>query len=177
MATISEIISNAYVASFLCAAYNEKEKLFSPVNANPLSTTDIQMVSQGLYWGTLNSSSTTESLVSVSNYLIWLSGKFYLEATAFTGSGGGSVTPVIPEGLNPSRQDFYVQNDSYLPTGTTSKTLSAFIGYEIDFVRGGVSQSKLNTEPSYFTWNKLSGAFTCYPALIENELIAIIPTV
>lgn len=177
MATISQVIQNGYVASYKCALYNAKQALFSPALAAPKSPVTILMVTQGLEWGYDGGASTNQLLTQVANYLIWISGKFYLEATTVTGSGGGSVIPVPPGGLTPNRQDFYVSASSLLPTATTSKTLTQFIGYEIDFLRGGISQSTLSAEPGYFTWNKSTGAFTCSPSLSEGELISIIPTV
>lgn len=177
MATIQQVIQNGYVASYKCALYNAKQALFSPALAAPKSPVTILMVTNGLDWGYSGGASTDQLLTQVANYLIWISGKFYLEATTVTGSGGGSVTPVPPGGLTPSRQDFYVSSTSLLPTGTTSKTLTQFIGYEIDFVRNGISQSTVSGEPSYFTWNKSTGVFTCSPALVDSELISIIPTV
>ena len=175
MATITQVVQNLYVASYKCALYNAKQSLFSSALAAPKSPVTILMCANALDWGNSGGASTAQLLTQVANYGIWLSGKFYLEATQVTGSGGGSVTPVAPGGLTPTRQDFYVSSSSLLPTGTTSKTLTQFIGYEIDFIRGGILQSTLSGESSYFTWNKSTGAFTCSPALIVDELISIIP--
>jgi hypothetical protein len=51
-----------------------------------------------------------------------------------------------------------------LATNDTSATLTAFIGYNIDFFRGGISQ--YTTDPgnggTYYTWDRTTGLFTLY---------------
>ena len=176
MATLADVITNLYVSSYKCALYNAKQNLFSPALAAPRSPVTILMVADGLSWGYSGGASTNQLLVQVANYGIWLSGKFYLEATQVTGSGGGSVTPVTPGGLTANRIDFIVSPTSSIPTGDSSKVYTQFIGYNIDFVRGGVSQSTISSEDSYFTFNKSTGELTVVPAAVEGELFSIIPT-
>lgn len=135
----------------------------------------IAMVTDCLRWMQEGGNYTAQQEASVGNYLIWLCGKWGLQAASITGSGG-SVTPIVPGSGAPSRVDFVVSATSYLPSGTTSATLSAFIGYNLEMIRGGISESMINSQPSYFTWNRVTGAFTCSPQLYDDEVIALIPT-
>jgi len=68
-----------------------------------------------------------------------------------------------------------VDGSSFIPNGGTSKVISQMIGYEISFVRGGLVQSTISTEPTYISWNKVTGLLTITPALVTGELISIIP--
>lgn len=133
------------------------------------------MVADGLSWGYSGGAATAESLLLVKNYLIWLCGKFGLQASAITGSGG-SVIPIIPTVTTPQRIDFVVSGSSLIPTGGSSLTITNFIGYQLDYQRNGMPQSTLSSQPSYFSWNSNTGQFNCTPALEAGELVALIPT-
>lgn len=172
--TIPQAITNGELSVPLCANYNSKQALFGGALAAPKSPVLIAMVTDALSWMYDGGNYTAQEMASVANYLVWLCGKFGLEASAITGSGG-SVSPITPGSLSPSRQDFIVSSSSYLPTGTSSTTLTAFIGFNIDFIRNGISQSTINSQDSYFTFNRATGAFTVSPALVATELISIIP--
>lgn len=105
------------------------------------------------------------------NYVYALCFPYIFEA--MNAVGGGQV--VVPgSGLGTvGRVDFIVSASSYLPTGTASYNLSDFIGREIDFIRGGISQSTVSSESSYITWDKSTAYLTISPALNEGELITI----
>lgn len=176
MLSIADSIEVGDVSTYLSANYNSKKGLFGGAIANPTSPVTIAMVTDALRWGSDGGAQTAASLRETANYLIWLCGRFGLEGTLIIGgTGGGTVTPGgIP--TTPGRIDFIVSAASYIITGASSATISDFIGYNLDFVRNGIPQSTVITEPSYFTWNRSTGAFTCSPALSEGELIALIPT-
>lgn len=172
--TVPQTITNGYASTYLCVRYNQKEAIFGGgALAAPTSPVTIQMVTTALDWGYTGGAQTAADLTTVKNYLIWLIGKFGLEASAITGSGG-SVIPINPS-FAPSRIDFIVDGSSFIPNGGTSKVISQMIGYEISFVRGGLVQSTISTEPTYANWNKVTGLLTITPALVTGELISIIP--
>lgn len=176
MATISEIITNGELSVPLAANYNAKAGLFKGgAISNPTSPVLIAMVTDALSWMDEGGNYTDAEEASVANYLVWLCGKFGLQAANTTGSGG-SVTPITPGSLSPSRLDFIVSASSYLPTGSTGSTLTQYIGREIDFIRGGLSQSQVTTEPSYIIWTKATGSLVISPALVLGEVISIIPS-
>ena len=111
----------------------------------------------------------------VANYLYWLCGKFALEGQyIITGTGGGSVVPINP-GATPNPIEFEVDATSFIPNGNSTVTIPSFIGYNLLFVRNNVPQSIINTGASYFTWNKVTGVFTCSPAAATGELFQLYP--
>lgn len=176
MATISQIISRGDLSVPLSANYNAKQAIYSPALAAPNSPVLIAMVTDALRLANDRPEIYTQGdLLQIANYLIWLTGKFGLEAANITG-GGGSVTPIIPgSGSNVNRIDFIVSVSSTIATGEDTATFPQFIGYNIDFVRGGISQSTISTEDTYFTFDKSTGVFVCVPAAVESELFSIIP--
>lgn len=176
MATIPETILNGELSVPLAANDNSRGSLFGGRLSNPTSPVTIAMVTDALSWMYESTGSyTNQEMTAVANYLIWLMGKYGLQASNITGSGG-SVTPITPGGLTPSRIDFIVSASSYMVTGDTTKTISQFTNREIDLIRGGISQSTISTEPSYITWVKANALLTVSPALAEGELISIIPS-
>ena len=92
-----------------------------------------------------------------------------------TGITGGTITPVNPTEI-PDPYDFEVTGSSIIPAGATNATLSAFIGFNVLFVRNGIPQSSLNLNgDSYFSWNKALGIITIHPAAITGEIFQIYP--
>ena len=133
------------------------------------------MVTQGLEWGYNGGAQTDASLRSTANYLWWLCGKFQLEAqNIINGPGGGSVVPVNPTN-KPLPLDFEVSGSSIIAAGASSATISSFIGYNVDFSRGGIEQNTTDVGGSYFTWDRQTGIFTCSPAAQSGELFRITP--
>ena len=174
MATILEIITNGRLSVPLSSNYQSKKSNFGPV-VSPLFLPElIAMVTDALEWMNDGDNYTDAEETEVANYLVWLCGRFGLQAASISGSGG-SVTPIVPGCSSPARIDFIVSATSYIATGATSAALTQFINREIDFVRGGISQSTVTTEPSYIAWNRTTGNLTISPALAEGELISIIP--
>lgn len=110
----------------------------------------------------------------VSNYLIALCSSYGLQANARINGSGGSLTPVIP--VSPvylAAKQFTVDGSSFIPNGDSSKIISDFIGYNIIFVRGGITQSTLTDQSSYYSWDNTTGSFSCTPAAITGELFQI----
>lgn len=115
---------------------------------------------------------TDETLTSTANFLYAIMGKYAIQAQAQTGSGGSIAG--VTSGSTPVPYNFIVDaSTSFMVNGENSKTISSFIGYNLLFARGGIVQSTINTESSYYSWDKTTGAFTCTPALITSELILL----
>lgn len=111
----------------------------------------------------------------VANYLYWLCGKFALEGQyIITGTGGGSVIPINP-GATPNPIEFEVTTSSFMVNGQSTVSIPTFIGYNLLFVRNNVPQSIVDMGASYFSWNKVTGVFTCYPAANTGELFQLYP--
>jgi hypothetical protein len=120
----------------------------------------------------INPSDTT--LVATSNYLYALCGKFALAAQSVLfapGTTGGIIARTTP-----SPYQFTVDaSTSFMIDGQSAKTITSFIGYNLVFVRGGITQSTVSTEPSYYSWSKTVGGFVCVPAAATGELFQLIP--
>ncbi len=95
------------------------------------------------------------------NYLLALCGIYLFQAQTITG-GGGSITPVTPS-VAPDPYDFDVDaSTSFILAGATTKTLpSAWVGFNILFVRGHITQSKVdNTVDTCYAWDKANAILT-----------------
>lgn len=115
------------------------------------------------------------SLRKVANYLIWLCGKFGMQVLA--NHGGGSVTPIPPSGAIPQKIEFYVNDtDSPIITDESSLYLPLFKGYQLLVFKNGVEQTLLTdgTDSSY-TWNTITGLFTCTPSASFGDKFSIAP--
>lgn len=174
MLTIAQTINVGNLSIGLAVNAVAKGSLFGAklTQNSPLS---MAMVTSALSWGN-SGGQDAEDLRGLANYAYWMYGKQGLQAQYLIGlnSGGGTVVPGTIT-LSGTRRDFIVSATSYLVTGTTSATLTEYVGFNLDFVRNDISQSTVSTENSYFTFNKSSGAFTVSPALQVGELISIIP--
>lgn len=117
---------------------------------------------------------TSDETYQQANFLYALCFPYMLQAQFLDGGSGGSVTPVTPSS-RPSPLYFIVADGTFLENGDTSKSIPDFLNYGLIFTRGGVPQSTVVTEPSYFTWNPLTAEFTCSPSIMTGELIGLIP--
>lgn len=175
MLTIAQTLQVGKASIYLSANHNAKGSLFG-ARMSPISPLTIAMITDALEWGN-DGGQDADDLRGLANYAYWLYGKFGLEAQRIVAEGniGGSVVAgtIISA---PERLDFLVSATSFLPTGTTSFTFpSTWSGFNIEFIRGGVPQSTITSESTYFSWNRTTLAFTCSPALVGEEQIIIIP--
>lgn len=81
-----------------------------------------------------------------------------------------SSSPVISN-IDPI--EFRVSATSYIISGASSKIVTEFIGKNLDFIRNGLPQSILTDEPSYYTWNKVTGSLFIFPNSAEGEIFKI----
>lgn len=89
------------------------------------------------------------------------------------GTAGGVIARTAP-----SPYQFFVDaSTSFIIDGQSAKTITAFIGYNLIFVRGGITQA--NIDPgggaSFYSWTKETGSFVCYPNAVLTELFQLIP--
>lgn len=181
MATIlpvDEIIELGDVSIYLSANYVAKRRLFGGSIIKPTPPVQIAWVTDALRWGYEGGAQTDQSLRQTANYAYWLYGKFQLEAqNIIDGAGGGSVAPTPAGTTLPNPLDFEVSASTTVATGETSVTISQFIGYDVNFSRGGIMQNttSLGDGSSYYAWNRVTGLFSVYPAAAEGELFRIMP--
>ncbi len=119
--------------------------------------------------------SSNEDIEVIGNYLISIC-RHYARANALLSlGGGGAVAPITPT-TAPDPLIFIVDaSTTPIINGQSSKTITDFIGYNLSFARGGIWQSTVATEPSYYTWNKVTGLFTCFDAAMTGELFILMP--
>jgi len=88
----------------------------------------------------------------------------------------GSVSGTIAT-TTPSPYQFIVDAaTSFIIDGQSSKTITAFIGYNLIFVRGGITQNTTDDgSGSYYSWTKATGSFVCYPAASTSEIFGLFP--
>jgi hypothetical protein len=175
MSTIANTIAVASVTSALASGDIGKGKLFNPYQKRferyPLMITTERIIIQKIY----NNNPSYTNLQVASDYLYDLCGSYQNKAqNIVTGAIGGSVGGIAGFVL-PARLEFTVSNTSLIQAGATSITLSAFIGFDVLFVRGGLPQSQISSQPTYYSWNPATGLFSVTPAAVLGEFFQLIP--
>lgn len=123
-----------------------------------------------------DSDPSDDTLTATSNYLYALCGRFGLQAQAILlapGTISGIIAPTAP-----SPYQFTVDaSASFIIDGQSSKTITAFIGYNLIFVRNNITQSTVDPGggASYYSYTKATGSFICYPAAVTGEIFQLIP--
>ncbi len=174
MPTPAEIINIYPTAQYLCAV----DILRSGLNdggIDRLLPLKIQTTGERLQDIFDNNPSDT-SITKVANYLYALMGLYGTQALGLSGNVGSiaGVVSVIPV-ATPNALEFEVSATSIIPTGGSTVTLQAFIGYNIIFARNNVTQSTINNGGSYYSWNRSTGEFQCFGNAAETELFTITP--
>lgn len=122
-----------------------------------------------------NADPSDTTLTKTSEYLLRLS-KFKDKAFDDLSGGSGGSVAAISTSLLISPYYFIVSAGSTpMKTGDATHTFTEFIGFNLIFTRSGVPQSQVASESTYFSWNRVTGAFVCSPALVDDELLGIIP--
>lgn len=128
-----------------------------------------------------NSQATVDQdiLYKIANFGYALTFPYGAQAQFINIGSGGQVAPVTPSvGSRPDPLDFIV-NDTNTPflAGETTVTFPQFIGYDVEFYRGG--QPQYTTNPgdgsTYFLWNRNTGQMTIYTAAVIGEPFRIVP--
>lgn len=171
--TIQQKINIAKVSQYLCGNDVEKRGLFGGGQDLNLER-KIYIVRKSIEY-IYGLDPTDDTLEGKSNYLYALCSPYNLQGAIIAQAGsGGSVSPINPSApLAPL--DFIVSSSSFIATDESSKVITDFKGYNITFVRGGIGQYTTDNGGSYFTWNKISGLFTCVPSASEDEPFQINP--
>jgi hypothetical protein len=170
--TVADILNIARISQYIATIDIEKGKFFGRRIA-PETPQILYNERKAVEWQ-YNLDPADTSLTETSNYLYSLCRGYNLQAQQISGTGG-TISPVNPSQI-PSPYDFEVTASSIVPAGATTATLSAFIGFNLLFVRNGIPQSTLNIGGnSYFSWNKNLGLLTISPAAIAGEQFQLYP--
>ena len=179
MATLLSIADTIRVGDMsgpLSSLYVDKKAMYGGTVIKPVPPLLITIITDALRWATAETAADQRSVV---NYLYWLCGRFGLEAqNIISGPGGGTVIPGAVTSL-PYPLDFLVDGSSFISTGETTSTISLFVGYNIEFDRGG--QPQYTTDPgdgsTYYSWNRATGAFALLNGAAQlGERFRILPS-
>jgi len=114
-----------------------------------------------------------DTLEGTSNYLYSIC-RFVLQAQNIM-LIAGSVSGIVAN-TTPSAYRFVVDaSTSFIIDGQSSKTITAFIGYDLIFVRSGITQSTIDDGGSYYSWTSSTGGLVIYPAATTSESFQLIP--
>lgn len=177
MPTVARILELAPTCCYLASNYKDKQALFG----GKAKSTNNQATLIYIYWKILNEIYERDNdyagLQAPANYLWELCQKFAFKAANIVdGGGGGQIAPITPGGALPTPYYFLVDATSFVATGETTVTMpTSWTGYNLAFSRGGVVQTTVDTEPSYFSYDVDTREFICTPAAVEGELFALIP--
>lgn len=172
MPTIAQIIDIYPVAQYLATIDINKRGLNGGgVDVQlPVKIRNIGVSVERIY----NDDPTDTTLTATANYLYSLCGKYGMQALVINGIAG-SVAGIIGNTQSPLPLDFEVSASSPIATGASSLTITAFVGCNIEFTRGGITQNTTNVGGSYYTWDRTTALFTCYPAASLGELFRLTP--
>jgi len=170
MLNVADTIQIAKYSSLLASLDLEKGSTNNPALVPNLP--DILTIEGGILQWLNDIDPSNADLTKVANYVYSLCGSYGLTAQAIISGGGGSVTPGQPS-LPPPPYQFTVSASSFIATGESAKVITAFIGYNLIFIRGGVPQSTVDTGGTYYSWQSSTGTFTCVGAADEGELFQL----
>ena len=170
--TTTQIIQIAKISEYLAKINEAKGAMFGKRKA-PNTSMALYMERKAVEW-MYNLDPINSSFPLTANYLYSLCRGYNLQASQISGSGG-SVSPTNPSAAPAPLQFIVDASTSYMINGQSSATITQFIGFNVLFARGGIAQSTLSTEPSYYSWNKTTGLFTVSPAAVTSELFQIYP--
>jgi hypothetical protein len=162
------------VSGYLAANAVARGSLFSPA-LNPKLPLILYMEGKALSWGY---EYTADDLQSVANYVYAMDYQSGYAQRIVDGGGGGAITPVNPGIPPPAPLDFEVSGSSYMGAGAITVSIPSFIGYNVDFFRGGIAQNTtdLGDGSSFYTWGITSGLFSIFGAAQTGELFRIVPS-
>lgn len=118
-----------------------------------------------------NQDPNSTNLFSMGNYLLSLCGVYLFQAQQAT-TGGGTITPITPS-LTPDPYDFDVNSSiSFILTGATTKQFpSSWVGYNMLFIRGHITQSQVNngSGATYYSWDRGTAFLTLFNGAATDD--------
>ncbi len=162
----------ASISEYLSAVDIKKKGLFG--GGVPLNLPQkIYIIRKSIaYWYSLDP--TDDTLTGTGNYLMALCGLYGLEAQEVVTSAG-TVAPSSTSSAPLPLQFIVAASGTTFIDGQSSATLTTFIGYNLLFARGGIAQSVVSSEPSYYSWSRTTGMLTISPMAFTGELFQIYP--
>jgi hypothetical protein len=130
----------------------------------------IYAVNQGLKW-LYEYDPTNEDLDTIGNYLISICRHQFRAQGVLALNNGGTISPITSGRTPPNPLDFIVDATSFIATGESEVYIPQFIGYNVNFARGGMEQYTTPQPGSlqYFSWNIVTGIFRLLPAGVLGQ--------
>ncbi len=180
--TIAETIVIGDISIYLSGNNNALGVLFGKRLASPFSPVQIATCTDALRWQyedllAVGAVSDDDTLRGTANYLIWMCGRYGLQAQYIaSGSGGGTVVPA-GSSTRPLPLDFIVSASSIFATGSTGGTIPQFAGWNLDFDRNNIPQNTTDRGDgsSFYTWNRTTATVFFSPALNADEIVRLTP--
>lgn len=170
--TTQQILNIASISEYLSAVDIKKRGLNGGGVPVDLPEKIYRIRKSIAYWYDLDPTDTT--LVSTGNYLLALCGLYGLQAQEIVTSAG-TVVPSSSTSAPLPLQFIVAASGTTFIDGQISVTLPTFIGYNLLFTRGGVAQSTVSSEPSFYSWSRSTGLLTISPQAFTGELFQIYP--
>ena len=145
--TIQQSINIGKATVFLMGNDYSRGSLFGKRLTNQNSSVLIAYCTAALEWQ-YDALPATDTLRGTANYLLWLCGRFRLEAASYTG-GGGSVLPITPGGQN--EFPFWVFSSNFESDGVTILD-SRLNGVNVAIFINEFSQQWLGAGLGYFIY-------------------------
>lgn len=172
--TIAQIMDIWPIAQYLAANdIQDRRSNSGAVDVNlPQKIYSIGTAVQRIY----DADPTDTTLTATARYLYALCGKYGIQASVVAQSAG-AVSSLSHSSFIPQPLDWVVSSSSYpLATGEYSVIISQYIGYNINYYRGGVVQ--YTTDPgnggTYYSWSSATGLLVLYNGVAgEGEQMRI----
>lgn len=170
--TVAEKLAIAEINGYMIVGAIEKGGLFASGIDIDLPT-KLRVIREGIQYK-YDTDPSESTLTQTSNYMLGLC--LYVAAAKNITGNGGTIAGVHPIGTPPNPYDFLVSGSSFIVTGATTKTITAFIGYNIQFSRGGIVQNTTDVGDgsTYYSWDKNTGTFVLSVAAGAGELFRIL---
>ena len=173
--TALQIVSIAKISQYLAENDIEKKGLYGGGMDLELPT-KLYCVRENVEW-MCNQNQLDDTLFATSTYLYALCGKYGIQAQYIVGTGGSIAPPISPSVVTPVPIEFLVSASSTMVNGQSTLVIPNYINYNLLFLRNNIPQSSvnLNDGSAYFSWDKITGTFTCYGAAVTGDLFQLYP--
>ncbi len=174
MPTTAEIVDLYPIAQYLATIDLPKQGLYDG-GTNLYLPQKIRNIGNAIEW-VYDRDPSYDGLTETANFLWTLCGIYGQQALQVQQTPGYVPSPTPSGGSLPEPIDYEIgASTTPLANGESSVTLTDFIGYNLVFNRNNIPQSTVNQGGSYYSWDRTTGAFVCFPAAVTTELFQIIP--
>ena len=172
MLSVPEIIEVAKLSQMICSQDLAKSGLYSAGTDGQLDR-KLYAIRKNVEW-LWDLDPTDDTLPGTAYYLLSLCGRYQFRALTLL-NAGGTVAPLTPVVTRPQPIYFTVSASTAIATGGSTLQINDFIGYNLIFVRGELTQYEINNGGTYYSWDRSTGAFECFGVANEGERFLLMP--